>query len=291
MTEAHAERPSRLRTLLVLGRVSNLPTVWSNCLAGWLLTGQPLRPSFLALLAGASCLYTGGMFLNDACDAGFDRQHRPGRPIPEGWISHRAATILAVAWMVAGLACLVVPLQAAWLWSPGLAAAIVLYNLLHKRTSAALPLMGACRTLLYLVAAAAGGGAAVRVMLPALALGAYVLGISLVARHESRPTRVPRWPVILLMVPLLPVVRLVEDSGRSWVVVVCLAVLAWHLAMCFRDQRRRPDVSQLVSGLIAGIILVDLLFVMAVDAPRWSSAAFAVLLALALLLQRRVPAT
>ena len=28
---------SQLRTLLILGRVSNLPTVWSNCLAGWWL--------------------------------------------------------------------------------------------------------------------------------------------------------------------------------------------------------------------------------------------------------------
>src|SRR5260221_167869 len=29
----------KLRTLLILGRVSNLPTVWSNCLAGWWLGG------------------------------------------------------------------------------------------------------------------------------------------------------------------------------------------------------------------------------------------------------------
>ena len=28
---------SQLRTLLILGRVSNLPTVWSNCLAGWIM--------------------------------------------------------------------------------------------------------------------------------------------------------------------------------------------------------------------------------------------------------------
>src|SRR5213594_1545943 len=27
------------RTLLILGRASNVPTVWSNCLAGWLLGG------------------------------------------------------------------------------------------------------------------------------------------------------------------------------------------------------------------------------------------------------------
>ena len=25
------------RALLVLGRVSNLPTIWSNCLCGWLI--------------------------------------------------------------------------------------------------------------------------------------------------------------------------------------------------------------------------------------------------------------
>ena len=34
-----ARQPSNLRTLLVLGRASNLPTVWSNCFAGWLLGG------------------------------------------------------------------------------------------------------------------------------------------------------------------------------------------------------------------------------------------------------------
>ena len=31
--------PSKLRTLLILGRVSNLPTVWSDCLAAWWLGG------------------------------------------------------------------------------------------------------------------------------------------------------------------------------------------------------------------------------------------------------------
>ena len=35
---------AKLRTLLVLGRVSNLPTVWSNCFAGWLLAGGGLWP-------------------------------------------------------------------------------------------------------------------------------------------------------------------------------------------------------------------------------------------------------
>src|SRR5215469_15374724 len=78
---------NRLRVLLVLGRVSNLPTVWSNCLAAWLLGGAGPRPRFFCLTLGATLLYTAGMFLNDAFDAGFDRQYRPERPIPSGLIS------------------------------------------------------------------------------------------------------------------------------------------------------------------------------------------------------------
>src|SRR2546429_470557 len=51
-----------LRTLLVLGRVSNLPTVWSNCLAGWWLGGGGNIDKLPFLLEGATFLYTGGMF-------------------------------------------------------------------------------------------------------------------------------------------------------------------------------------------------------------------------------------
>ena len=61
-----------LRTLLVLGRASNLPTVWSNCLAGWILGGGGPHKRLLALCGGATLLYVGGMFLNDAFDAQFD---------------------------------------------------------------------------------------------------------------------------------------------------------------------------------------------------------------------------
>src|ERR1700678_2876396 len=79
--------PPRLRTLLVLGRVSNLPTVWSNCLAGWWLSGGQNYWKLPLLLLGTSSLYTAGMFLNDAFDTEFDRQRRPSRPIPSGAIT------------------------------------------------------------------------------------------------------------------------------------------------------------------------------------------------------------
>src|SRR5580658_8244849 len=78
---------TQFRTMLVLGRVSNLPTVWSNCLAGWWLGGGGNFWELPFLLSGVSFLYTGGMFLNDAFDEEFDRQRRPERPIPSGKIA------------------------------------------------------------------------------------------------------------------------------------------------------------------------------------------------------------
>ncbi|HEY4951797.1 MAG TPA: UbiA family prenyltransferase, partial [Verrucomicrobiae bacterium] len=89
----------QLRTLLVLGRVSNLPTVWSNCLASWWLAGGGNLGKLPLLFLGVSALYTGGMFLNDAFDAEFDRQRRASRPIPSGAISLPAVWRWSFAWL------------------------------------------------------------------------------------------------------------------------------------------------------------------------------------------------
>jgi 4-hydroxybenzoate polyprenyltransferase len=146
---------TRLRTLLVLGRVSNLPTVWSNCLAAWLLGGGGPWRRFAVLCAGASLLYTGGMFLNDAFDADFDRRYRAERPIPSGQISPRMVWAVAWAMLVAGwLAILLLGMTAA-IFGAMLVACIVVYDAIHKRTALAPLLMAACRLLLYLVAASA----------------------------------------------------------------------------------------------------------------------------------------
>ena len=66
------------RIYLQLGRVSNLPTVWTNVLAGVLLAGGALEPgSFIPLLLAFSLFYEGGMFLNDAFDRKIDARERP----------------------------------------------------------------------------------------------------------------------------------------------------------------------------------------------------------------------
>src|ERR1044071_10332569 len=82
MIELTPDTKKYFRTLLILGRISNLPTVWSNCVAGWLLGGGGDLRRLGWLCAGASLLYMGGMYLNDACDSHFDALHRAERPIP-----------------------------------------------------------------------------------------------------------------------------------------------------------------------------------------------------------------
>src|SRR5881397_4073070 len=94
-----------VRTLLLLGRVSNVPTVWSNCLAGWLLAGGGEGNRFAILCFAGTFLYIGGMYLNDAFDAQFDQQHRPERPIPSGAIRPEAVWAAGFCWLGAGLAC------------------------------------------------------------------------------------------------------------------------------------------------------------------------------------------
>ncbi|MBF0375745.1 MAG: UbiA family prenyltransferase, partial [Alphaproteobacteria bacterium] len=90
-------RPARLspfRVALRLGRVSNLPTVWTNVLAGATLAGGlPDGAGLFALLVAATLLYVGGMFLNDAFDRHVDALTRPERPIPSGEVP--AAAVFA----------------------------------------------------------------------------------------------------------------------------------------------------------------------------------------------------
>ena len=88
-----------LSTLLRLGRISNVPTVWTNALAGSVIAGGGQRPDQIALiLIAMTAFYVGGMYLNDFFDRAIDARDRPGRPIHAGEI--RAAT---VSWIGFGL--------------------------------------------------------------------------------------------------------------------------------------------------------------------------------------------
>ena len=184
-----------LRTALRLGRVSNLPTVWTNVMAGLALNGGALEPRLIVPLGLATSLfYVAGMYLNDAFDWRWDAQHRPERPIPAGEVSARTVFAAGFAMMAAGLAVLaLIAGPASVLGGLALCACIVLYDVSHKKNPLAPVVMGLCRVAVYVIAALAVSSR----LASAVYLGgglqlAYLVALTLVARHEHKNPRLPR---------------------------------------------------------------------------------------------------
>jgi 4-hydroxybenzoate polyprenyltransferase len=280
-----------MRAWLVLGRVSNLPTVWSNCLAGWFLGGGGPAGPFLVVCLGATLLYAGGMFLNDAFDEPFDRQHRRNRPIPAGAVAsgsvwHAGFGSLLVGFVVFSLLGMVPAVLAVLLIG-----CILIYDAIHKIFAFSPVLIATCRCLLVLLAAApADSGLTGLSIWSGLVLALYVLGFSVLARREGFAAEVPYWPCGLLAGPL--VLALVVNRGEWQLRGLALGglLLVWTLLSLRHDYWvRHRHVGRAVAGLLAGIVLVDLL---AVGVGNWATnLAFAGLFGLARLLQRFVPAT
>jgi 4-hydroxybenzoate polyprenyltransferase len=144
------------QTALALGRISNLPTVWSNVMAGIVLAGgghaDRVAPQTAAALMAISLLYVAGMYLNDAFDREFDRQHRPDRPIASGAVSAHLVFVAGFALLGGGVALLALCGVQAALAATALAGTIVIYDMWHKGNPASPVLMGACRMLAYVAA-------------------------------------------------------------------------------------------------------------------------------------------
>jgi len=282
---------STLRTLLILGRVSNLPTVWSNCLAGWLLGGGGNLANIPFLFLGVTLLYLGGMFLNDAFDTEFDRQHRKERPIPSGAISFQLVWRGGFGMLLFGNALLFAAGVTPGILGAVLALNILLYDAVHKAFIYSPIIMGGCRFLVYLVAAATGEfGVTGYAAWSGLALGAYVVGLSFVARRESLRGRPPYWPAALLAVPVVLALLLNAGAYRASATLVALILTLWVMrALRTTYWTQMPNVGRTVSALLAGIIFVDWLAI--AHAPRELATAFIALFVAALLCQRYVPAT
>src|SRR5665213_1042868 len=279
--------PTRLRTLLVLGRVSNLPTVWSNCLAGWWLAGGGNFWKLPLLLVGVSALYTGGMFLNDAFDADFDRQRRTSRPIPSGQISADTVWTYGWSWLALGILLLIFCGKTAGALAVVLAICVLIYNVTHKAITASPWLMGLCRFWVYVIAGTTGAeGLNGWPIWCGVALALYVVGLSCVARRESFRGPVPFWPLPLLAAPIGLAMLMNADGARKAALFVALIFALW-VARCLRTifQPGEMNVGRIVSGLLAGIIFVDWLAV-APQCPKTLGFVFLILFGLTHWFQR-----
>ena len=291
MSSASTNGNSTVRTLLILGRVSNVPTVWSNCLAGWILGGRGTVWGLILLCLGATCSYVGGMYLNDAFDAEFDRQHRRDRPIPSGAISETVVWIWGIGWLSAGALALAFFNWRTTILVLLMTASIVIYDSLHKSVAFSPLLMAMCRFFLYLVAASsAAEGVTGLSIWSSLVLSAYIVGLSYVARKESIGGFLDYWPCYLLGAPILLAI-LVNTGEYLLLSVVFSLILTIWVFQCLRYLfwTSHRLIGRAVSGLLAGIVLVDMLAVVG-EAPV-VVAVFLCFFAGALWLQRSVPAT
>lgn len=182
------------QTALRLGRVSNLPTVWTNVAAGIALNGGDPSPGRIVPLGLAmSAFYVGGMYLNDAFDHRWDAQHRPERPIPSGLVSTPVVYAAGFALLMLGLALAALSsgmagFQAAF----ALGALVVIYDATHKWNPLGPVIMGLCRVAVYVCAAlAVAPQVAIAVWVGAAALLVYLIALTMIARRETQNPRLP----------------------------------------------------------------------------------------------------
>jgi len=302
MEEATGRRShSFLHSLLILGRVSNLPTVWTNVAVGWFVAGGIWNSELGWLLAGVSLLYVAGMTLNDAFDEKWDGENAPERPIPSGNLTARTVWIIGVTELLAGMIILVEKTAFRIELLGLLVAAILAYNWLHKRWAASVIIMACCRVLVYLGAASAVTkadgllGIPLVVEIVGVIMIVYISGLTLAAREERNSDATPGKlkPVVRLMLvlpvllPLLAARQVPPDLLHSALAIVGL-VAVWSWLVIFRSTLAQ-SIPKGISLAIAGISLYDAAVVVFSD---WS-AAMACLLAFLLVLgaQRYIPAT
>ncbi len=284
---------ARLQTYVALGRVSNLPTVWSNALAAVVLAGAAPTPGMIASLSVSfSLFYVGGMFLNDAFDHRYDARVRPDRPIPSGRIRLSEVYALGFAMLVGAVASLALhsSAPAPILSGVALVGAVVLYDAWHKNNPLSPLLMGLCRVLIYLTAAlAVAGTLGPSLLLGAAALLAYLIGLTFTAKQEHLARLGNLWPLLFLLVPFALTARAALAS--PWSAALWLAFAGWVSHTLWRVKQRQ--VGPAVVQFIAGISLLDALWIFCTLGERGLPLVAAALgcFALTLALQRYVKGT
>ncbi len=266
MLRGPMNRSGKLHALLSTARVANIPSVisnvWLGLAVGMLTTGTPPDAAGSALillpLAGV-LLYVSGNFFNDWMDRSWDVSHRPERALPRGLFPPGLYAAAALLLGTAGV-------MLAWLTdiacgraALGIVFCIVIYTHFHKRTPWAVIPMGLCRALLPVLGCFAFFPYIDRIWPAAFGLLAYIMGLSLIARHEAMAGP-PKW---------------VNAAGRGLLLGTAL-LMAWGAREVFRDPLLavigavpylvwtslslriwRKPVPLLVSRLLAGIPLVD----------------------------------
>lgn len=235
---------SRLLALARLVRVQNVFTAAADAFAGygWTGTWDWRRASVAA--AASVCLYSGGLVVNDLCDAKRDRELHPNRPIPSGLVSPAFAFGLGALLLAAGIS------LAAWIGPRAAAIAVqvalvaIAYDALLKkwRVPGALA-MGTARGLNFALGMAAGGALFQdpKTFLAPAGNAVFIVLVTLLSTfEEGRRTRGPiRTLVVLAAATLLAPIVWVLHPLRAAVPLVAAAGIL--LAVGLRAVQKDPE--------------------------------------------------
>lgn len=263
-----------------LARISNLPTTITNVLVGMSIAGASWESDWgvmLAVMGAVALLYIGGMIFNDVCDHEIDAVERPSRPIPSGRISRNRAKKMVVTCMFAAIVILMLAGGGPALISGlGLVAVIVAYDVVHQRTGASVILMGLCRGMVYIVASSAVAWPLVDIGMLATAAGVmtvFTVLLSWVARYEVQQdampghTRVVAWLIpIIVLVPICAV-AMSRVVNPATMVLSALLVVGWLTRSAIMVSQRPARPVHAVMGWLAGMCLIDMMVLAALDRP------------------------
>lgn len=262
----------RTRAWLTLVRLPNVFTAAADAIGGFLYMGGRLDdwPMLFALVGASSCLYAGGVALNDVCDVERDRIKRPDRPIPSGHVARELALRVSLVLLAGGVGLAALagarPAGAALM----LVGVIVLYDTGDKERAIAPMLMGACRALNLAMAVSVSEECfKLSALVPIGLLWFYVASLTLLARHEvgnsSRKDRVlGAAGACLAVAGLTSLALLMEDLGAIYfaAVVVTTLFVAGHGVAAVRDGIP-VTIQRSVTNLVLGIMMFDACLVIA----------------------------
>lgn len=270
----------KLKTLLELGRVSNLPTVFSNVLAATaasqMMADVPL-PMLFSLFLSMALFYLAGMFLNDAYDAEFDRAHDIPRPIVLGKISRSAVFtygfslmtlallgVLGVAFMAGDRPSLAVIVSGILL-----AGAILIYDMYHKQNPFSPFIMALCRALIYILTGfAVSSHLSSDLFMICIAIVIYLSILTKIAKNEhlGKSGVSSRFWYLALLLPLF-----LYFGNQNWdpsaAIPFLLFYLFWLGFALWPLFQAKKAIGKTVVRLIAGICILDAIVIAGTGAP------------------------
>ena len=248
----------KLLILIKLARASNIPTVWSNVIAAYFLSGSNNYRELTLSLIGSSFLYASGMYLNDWFDADFDSKNAKHRPLPMGEIKQVTVLIYSILGFFIGITCLTMAALSATPWVLLLVTLIIWYNADHKENLMSPFIMASCRFTLYpMVSLACTTQVTPIVLLAGFSMFLYTLGISFTARTSGHSKVAMSLFIVAGVIPVLAY-SLLETKLLILTLPLFIAWLFYTLKTMFLKS---VDIDKTVSQLIAGMVFVDLFFI------------------------------